>query len=117
MAYACVACRGVPLKHYVDTQEGGGVYACETCWGLWFDGHTLHDFLHSRRLKTRFLINEATEPLESVGYTIDTHVRRCPKCRVESRAASTPASKSTPASSARGCGSTRATFERVMGEP
>ncbi|MHB2019384.1 MAG: TFIIB-type zinc ribbon-containing protein [Candidatus Xenobia bacterium] len=81
--YACVACRGVALKHYVDHVDGGGVYACEACWGLWFDGHTLHDFLHSRRLKTRFIISEATEPLESVGYTIDTHVRRCPKCRVE----------------------------------
>jgi Zn-finger nucleic acid-binding protein len=77
-ALSCPACKS-PLKHYVDQEEHAGAYACGRCSGLWFDGHTLHAFLHSRRMRARFLLKDA-EPLSSVGFTINTHPRICPHC-------------------------------------
>lgn len=53
---------------------------CPECFGLWFDGGELRQFFSSPELKSKFVLDNFVENLQAVGYTINTRVRRCPRC-------------------------------------
>lgn len=77
----CPACQIVVMGRFTDPATGLEIDACPTCEGMWFDAHELGAFLKSPTLKSRFLLPEAAQPQGSVGYTISTRQRVCPRCR------------------------------------
>jgi Zn-finger nucleic acid-binding protein len=80
MPLICPACRKIQLKTYKDPGTNLEIDSCPKCWGIWFDAHELGAFFKSDMLKHRFFLPEDVEPLESVGYTITTRARVCPRC-------------------------------------
>lgn len=77
----CPACRTFLLRGYQDPALNLEIEACPSCDGLWFDDHRLRAFLHSKSLRSRFVIDSASDPAEDTSYTIDRRVRRCPRDR------------------------------------
>lgn len=65
----------------LDEQTGLEIDTCPDCEGMWFDGDELARFLQGGSLKKQFMRVAEAEPLQSVGFTIDTRARRCPRCR------------------------------------
>ncbi|MEW6280240.1 MAG: zf-TFIIB domain-containing protein [Candidatus Eremiobacterota bacterium] len=78
---ACPACRKIALRPFQDPGTGLEIDACPECQGLWFDGGELRQFFQSKALQTRFFLEDHVEPLQTVGYTISTRARACPRCR------------------------------------
>lgn len=64
-----------------DAESGLEIDTCPECQGMWFDGDELSRFLQGGSLRREFARVAEAEPLQSVGFTIDTRVRRCPRCR------------------------------------
>lgn len=65
----------------LDQESGLEIDTCPECLGMWFDGNELSRFLEGGSLKREFQRIADAEPLQSVGFTIDTRARRCPRCR------------------------------------
>lgn len=80
MAMRCPACRTMTLQPFKDSTVGLEIDSCTACDGLWFDAHELATFLKSDLMKKRFL-HVQSEPLESVGFVINTDRRKCPRDR------------------------------------
>ena len=64
-----------------DKVSGLEIDTCPECQGMWFDADELARFLEGGSLKKEFMWVAQVEPLQSVGFTIDTRARRCPRCR------------------------------------
>ncbi len=69
------------MSPQVDRQTGLEIDTCPECAGLWFDGNEMARFLQGGTLKREFLQVAEIEPLQSVGYSISTRARACPRCR------------------------------------
>lgn len=81
MSVRCPACVKFAMTPRLDEQSGLEIDTCPECAGMWFDGDELARFLKGGTLKKEFLREADAEPLQSVGFTIDTRARRCPRCR------------------------------------
>ncbi|MCE1247928.1 MAG: zf-TFIIB domain-containing protein [Firmicutes bacterium] len=80
MSLICPACRKIQLRSHRDPGTGLEIDTCPKCWGMWFDANELGSFFKSSVLRHRFFLPEETHPLESVGYTMSTRARVCPRC-------------------------------------
>lgn len=80
MTMICPACRKIQLKAYRDPGTNLEIDSCPKCWGIWFDANELGNFFKSNTLRHRFFLPEEAQPLESVGYTMTTRARVCPRC-------------------------------------
>lgn len=81
MALICPSCRKVLLKPQVDRETKLEIDACPKCYGMWFDPNELGKFFQSEKLKKKFFLPEDVAPKQSVGYTISTRARVCPRCK------------------------------------
>lgn len=82
---ACPKCRKIALRPSQDSSTGLEIDSCPECQGLWFDSGELRKFFSSPALQQRFFLEDHVEPLQTVGYTISTRARACPRCRVAMR--------------------------------
>ena len=48
---------------------------------MWFDAGEIRKFFTSKTLKSQFYLSDSAQPLQSVGFTISTRARACPRCR------------------------------------
>ncbi len=69
------------MSPQVDRQTGLEIDTCPECAGPWFDGKEMARFLQGGTLKIQVLRVAEVEPLQSVGYSISTRARACPRCR------------------------------------
>lgn len=65
----------------VDKETGLEIDSCPECYGLWFDGHELSRFLAGGTLRRKFEAVAEVQPLDSIGFTLSTKQRKCPRCR------------------------------------
>jgi uncharacterized protein len=77
----CPACRTVAMKAYLDSALALEIDSCPQCDGIWFDANELGRFLKSKVFTERFMY-VSSEPQESVGFTINSTRRSCPRCKV-----------------------------------
>lgn len=82
MPLRCPACPKLFMTPRLDEESGLEIDTCPECLGMWFDGNELSRFLEGGSLKREFQRIADAEPLQSVGFTIDTRARRCPRCRI-----------------------------------
>lgn len=68
------------MASHTDRATGLELDQCPECMGLWFDAGELRSFFSSSELKGRFLLDDFVHNLQAIGYTINTRVRRCPRC-------------------------------------
>lgn len=81
----CPKCSKISLRTAQDEGTGLAIDSCPECQGLWFDAGELRQFFSSKALQQRFFLEDHVEPLQTVGYTISTRARACPRCRVAMR--------------------------------
>ncbi|MGI5842688.1 MAG: zf-TFIIB domain-containing protein [Candidatus Xenobium sp.] len=82
MPVRCPACRNIAMTPEVDSTSGLEIDTCPECGGTWFDSEELSRFLEGGTLKQAFLQVADVEPLQSVGFTLTTRARGCPRCRI-----------------------------------
>lgn len=81
----CPKCTKIALRQARDEGTGLTIESCPECQGLFFDAGELRQFFSSKALHQRFFLEDHVEPLQTVGYTISTRARACPKCKVAMR--------------------------------
>ncbi|MBI3927448.1 MAG: zf-TFIIB domain-containing protein [Armatimonadetes bacterium] len=77
----CPSCRKVVMKLHRDPDTGLEIDVCPECQGLWFDPGELRKFFTSKALRGQFFLDDYVQNLQTIGYTINTRARGCPRCR------------------------------------
>ncbi len=77
----CPGCPQQALQAVHDQDTGLEIDTCAECLGLWFDPGELRKFFTSKTLKSQFFLDDSVQNLHSIGFTISTRARACPRCR------------------------------------